>query len=185
MMRSMTGMMTSLDSRLGTIEGDSRKKRKVVCRGETSTTRSASQRLQPLLVATYLPTLPLLLSTSPADVHRPATPLDPALQREGTTATTIHSWLIRACNCYVMSWNKSLWKWKPIYFKSWKSNHAWKMEIYIFRKKEYQCISNKGNSIFWDAGFSVFHWFLEKYMEKITIEKNTIFYYGMCLRVLL
>ena len=88
MMRSMSEMMSSMDSRLGTIEGNSRKKRKVACNGETSTMCAAAQRLQPLLMATDLPNSSMLPSTSPADLNRPAAPLDPPLQREGATANS-------------------------------------------------------------------------------------------------
>ena len=62
LLRNMTEMMTSLDTRLDTVEGDNRKKWKVAYRGETSTTRTASQRLQPLLRSTDPPTSPPLLS---------------------------------------------------------------------------------------------------------------------------
>ena len=43
MLRNMTEMMTLLDRRLGTVEGDNRKKRKVAYHGETSTTRSLAE----------------------------------------------------------------------------------------------------------------------------------------------
>ena len=79
MLHNMMEMTTSLDTRMGMVQGDNRKKRKDSYRGETSTTCSASQRLQPLLGSTDLPTLPRLPSTSPADVDRPAAPLNPAL----------------------------------------------------------------------------------------------------------
>ena len=49
LLRNITEMMTSLDTRLGMVEGDKRKKRMVAYRGEASATRTASQRLQPLL----------------------------------------------------------------------------------------------------------------------------------------